>query len=70
MQLINHKMFLFSARYINGQYRKLNLNPLGGVIPFKLELVALVLAFVVTAISSVFNSKFNHSISRGIFHVI
>jgi len=43
---------MHSARYINGQYRKLNLNPLGGVIPFKLELVALVLAFVVTAISS------------------
>jgi len=43
---------IHSARFIDGQYRNLNLNPLGGVIPFKLESTALLLAFAVTATSS------------------
>lgn len=49
-------LLFFSARFIDGQYRNLNLNPLGGVIPFKLESTALLLAFAVTATSSVFIS--------------
>jgi len=43
---------MHSASFINGQYRKLSLNPLGGMIPFKQELAALLVAFAVTTTSS------------------
>nr|CAG4641627.1 EOG090X04LH [Eurycercus lamellatus] len=43
-----------SLIFINGQYRNIGDNPLLGLFPSKLECVSLVLAFIVTASSSMF----------------
>jgi len=51
--IINHGLRIVqSTIFIDNQYTNLDLNPLGGILPHKLELAALSFAFAVTTISS------------------